>query len=106
MFKNGFILGHRLCFKVDLFCLIKLFPLVYIFIESAHFISRIIKYSLSEYLIIPFMLRSTWDKFKQFYLLIPSYKYIPCVTISVYKFRAILYFSKCFIQHYNYVVSS
>ena len=51
--------GHRLCFKMDLFCLIKLFPLVYIFIESAHFISSIIKYSLYEYLIIPFMLRST-----------------------------------------------
>ena len=85
---------------MDLFSLIKLFPLVYIFIESAHFISRIIKYYLSEYLIIPFMLRSTCSPMiisqcissqlyginsKQFYLSIPSYKYIACVTSSVYK---------------------
>ena len=103
---------------MDLLYLIKLFPLVYIFIESAHFISRIIKYSLSEYLIIPFMLRSTCTpmiislcissqlygiNFKQFYLSIPSYKYIACVTISVYKLLVYINLEQfCIFQNVSY----
>ena len=103
---------------MDLFCLIKLFPLVYIFIESAHFTSSIIKYSLYEYLIIPFMLRSTCTpmiishcissqlygiNFKQFYLSIPSYKYIACVTISVYKLLVYINLEQfCIFQNVSY----
>ena len=32
--------------------------------------------------------------------------YFSIYIARLHKFRAILYFSKCFIQHYNYVLSS
>ena len=85
---------------MDLFCLITLFSFIYNFNESTRFINGLIKCALFEYLIILFMLRSTCAlkiisqyipthsyefNLKQYYLPIPLYKYISCMTISVFE---------------------